>query len=258
VRQASGFTLIELLITTTLLSILIFLGATALGLFAKKWDGQLGDFDLRMQQTKNSLLVREVLESLIPYVAYDQSESPAIYFEGNRNGFVGVSSKSIYKPNYFSVVRFSLVQDPDLTYRIMYEEWPMVDDVLRDTKQTLVFSDPLVLFEAVENPKFDYFGWPSMSAKLTPDDLIIRSLPSWLPNYNSLAIGLPPIRARLRFTIDNQSYQISALLAVDKPGLLAGYSGSYMRVRRQGEGADSDTSGDSSQDSRPDRWSDNF
>ena len=95
-NKGHGFTLIELLITMALLSMIILIGSSAFGLFAQRWDGRLGQFDSTMRSAQNIMLVQDVLTSLIPYVAYNRDGKPVIYFEGNRNGFVAVSSRSIF------------------------------------------------------------------------------------------------------------------------------------------------------------------
>ena len=143
----------------SLLSMIILIGASAFGLFSQRWDGQLGFFNATLKRSRDQILVQEVLDSLVPYMAYDADEKPIIYFEGNRNGFVAVSGKSIFSSGNFAVIRFAVSQNPDLTFDITYEEWPMEDDVLRLTSQPVTFYPPITLFESVDNPAFGYFGW---------------------------------------------------------------------------------------------------
>jgi prepilin-type N-terminal cleavage/methylation domain-containing protein len=231
VNKVKGFTLVEVLITMALLSMIILIGSSAFGLFAKRWDGQLGKFDETMQNARNVMLVQEVLDSLVPYMAYDTKGKPKIYFEGNRNGFVAVSSKSIYGAGGFAVVRFSVRQKADLAYQVIYEEWPMSDDVLRSIDQPIIFSSPLILFDTVTNPRFEYFGWADLEDKVPRDDTALPKPPSWLKNYNALAIGLSPLKAALRFTTPSGDLQAISILASEKPALLSGYRG---RFKKQG------------------------
>jgi hypothetical protein len=215
-----------------LLSMIILIGSSAFGLFAKRWDGKLGRFDATMQNARNVMLVQEVLDSLVPYMAYDTRGKPKIYFEGNRNGFVAVSSKSLYGRGGFAVVRFSVRQKADLAYQVIYEEWPMSDDVLRSIDQPIIFSSPLVLFDTVTNPRFEYFGWAELEDKLPRDDMTLPKPPKWLKNYNALAIGLSPLKAALRFTTPSGDLQAISILANEKPSLLSGYRG---RFKKQGD-----------------------
>ena len=131
VKKIVGFTLVELLISMALLSMIVLVGASAFGLFSQRWDGQLGDFNADVVNTRNRMLVQEVLDHLVPYVALDTKGRPVMYFEGNRNGFVAVSSRSLFSSDTVAVVRFSVRQNTDLTYDVIYEEWPMRSDVLR-------------------------------------------------------------------------------------------------------------------------------
>ena len=242
-NKVKGFTLVEVLITMALLSMIILIGSSAFGLFAKRWDGQLGKFDATMQNARNVMLVQEVLDSLVPYMAYDARGKPKIYFEGNRNGFVAVSSKSIYGRGGFAVVRFSVRQKADLAYQVIYEEWPMFDDVLRSIDQPIIFSSPLILFDSVTNPRFEYFGWADLEDKVPRDGITLPKPPSWLKNYNALAIGLSPLKAALRFTTPSGDLQAISILASEKPSLLNGYRG---RFKKQGvkQQLDNQTPGD--------------
>ena len=228
-NKAKGFTLVEVLITMALLSMIILIGSSAFGLFAERWDGQLGKFDATMQNARNVMLVQGVLDSLVPYMAYDARGQPKIYFEGNRNGFVAVSSKSIYGRGGFAVVRFSVRQKADLAYQVIYEEWPMFEDVLRSIDQPIIFSSPLILFDSVTNPRFEYFGWADLEDKFPRDDITLPTPPSWLKNYNALAIGLSPLKAALRFTTLSGDLQVVSILARKKPGLLNSYMGRFKK-----------------------------
>ena len=228
-NKVKGFTLVEVLMTMALLSMIILIGSSAFGLFAKRWDGQLGKFDATMQNARNIMLVQEVLDSLVPYMAYDPRGKPKIYFEGNRNGFVAVSSKSIYGRGDFAVVRFSVRQKTDLAYQVIYEEWPMFDDVLRSIDQPVTFSVPLILFDSVTNPRFEYFGWADLKDKVPRDDITPPKPPSWLKNYNALVIGLSPLKAALRFNTPAGELQAISILASEKPALLSGYRGIFKK-----------------------------
>ena len=109
-----GFTLVELLVTMSLLSMIILIGSSAFSMFSQRWDGQLGNFDKSARDARNVMLVQNILDSLVPYVTDDTDGGPIIYFEGNRNGFVSVSSQSIQSPEDYAVIRFSVKQDIDL------------------------------------------------------------------------------------------------------------------------------------------------
>ena len=233
-NKNTGFTLIELLVTMSLLSMIILVGASALGLFAQRWDGQLGQFDERMQRTRSLVLVQEVLDALIPYVAYGEKGQPIIYFEGNRNGFVAVSGRSLYREDVYAVIRFSVRQNSDLRYDVIYEEWAMVDDVLRSTRQPLVFSTPTILFSSVSNPLFEYFGWTSLLQR-DGDGEGGTSPARWLPEYNGLDLRNTPLKLRLKFTTPDGDYNMLSRLSSTSASTLSRYQGSYKKHRRSDE-----------------------
>jgi len=232
VRQSGGFTLLELLISMSMLSLVVLIGSSAYGLFAQRWDGQLGRFDTLLHEAKNIVLVQSVLDSLIPYIAFDDRGRPFNYFEGNRNGFVAVASRSIYSEGDFSVVRFSTVQNDDLSFDVFYEEWPMNRSLLVSTTQLLNFSKPITIFESVESPKFEYFGWNDIRQKETGD--LATPPPLWTDSYNGLEAWFAPMRARLTFVTDEGPFQIEASLASEKRGLLSRYKNKSYKVDSEG------------------------
>lgn len=229
-KKIVGFTLIELLISMALLSMIVLVGASAFGLFSQRWDGQLGDFNADVVNTRNRMLVQEVLDHLVPYVALDTKGRPVMYFEGNRNGFVAVSSRSLFSSDTVAVVRFSVRQNTDLTYDVIYEEWPMRSDVLRSTQQKLLFSPPLVLFKSVSDPVYEYFALSAeRQAILNGDDLDGRVTARWVSEHNGVQTGDIPLKARLRFGAAKGPYEIVASLSQRKAGLLTLYRGRVAR-----------------------------
>ncbi|MDC0524475.1 type II secretion system GspH family protein, partial [Porticoccaceae bacterium] len=137
VKAQKGFTLIEMLVTMVLLSSIVLIGSNAYSLFSKRWDGQLGKFDQATQNVRDLMLVHEVLDTMTPYIVSGSDNKPGIFFEGNLNGFVGVSTKSVFDKQYQSVVRLSVAQRSDFTFDVVYEESPMIADVLRSTQEPL-------------------------------------------------------------------------------------------------------------------------
>ena len=232
-NKNKGFTLIELLVTMSLLSMIVLIGSSAFGLFAQRWDGKLGQFDTTMRHAQNVLLVQNVLSSLTPYVTYNRAGKPIIYFEGNRNGFVAVSSRSIYNDEDFAVVRFSVRQNTDFSYDLIYEEAAMRDNVLMSLRQPLVFSSPMILFESVIDPQFQYYGWAKARDRASGDDSLRRP-PQWLERYNGLDALFAPLKTSLRFTSSDGQYQIYSRVASASAGLLSRYKRDPHYKRRPG------------------------
>ena len=76
--KSTGFTLVEMLITMSILSMVVLAGSSAFGFFAQQWDGHLGKFDQSMSSSRNIMLVQEVLDNLMPYMAYDSKDQPSV------------------------------------------------------------------------------------------------------------------------------------------------------------------------------------
>ena len=222
-KKIHGFTLIELLVSMALLSMVVLAGSSAFGLFSQRWDGQLGKFDATMRNAKNLMLVQNVLDGLVPYVVYSSEGRPKLYFEGNRNGFVSVSSESLYSYGDLAVVRFSVKQNDDMSFDVLYEEWPMEHDILVSLSQEISFSSPLVLFSSVDDPLFEYYGWADFDVRRKENDGEQAIPPTWSQNYNAVKAGLSPLRARLVFSSNKGGYQISSVLMSQLPGLLSRY-----------------------------------
>jgi len=231
VEMQKGFTLIEMLVTMVLLSFIVLVGSSAYGMFAQKWSGEMGNFDKTVQGVRDLMLVQEVLDTMIPYVVSGSDNKPGIFFEGNQNGFVGVSSKSIFDKNYQSVVRLSVVQSEDFTFDVVYEEHPMIADVLRSTRKSVDFSERITLFAGVEEPKFEYFGWSSVEDKSGVEGVSLPKEPRWLTSYNAMDLPFAAEKIRFVFTTQSGEYEIRANLAPGAPGLVSRYSGPRQRQR---------------------------
>jgi prepilin-type N-terminal cleavage/methylation domain-containing protein len=221
VKKTRGFTLIELLVSMMLLSMVTLIGSSAFGLFGQSWDGRLGRFDSTMSRAKNVMLVQDVLDSLVPYVAFDRDGKGFMYFEGNRNGFVAVSSKSLFSSGNFAVIRFSVKQNLDLTFDVFYEEWAMDRQLLTSVGEALAFSRPLLLFASVSTPVFEYYGWSD--ARDRPSERGGKP-EQWHADYDGLRAIFAPKRARLTFTLPDGTYTISSTLANQRKGLLSRYN----------------------------------
>ena len=222
-NRVKGFTLIELLVSMSLLSFIILIGSSGFAMFSERWDGRLGKFDSAMADARNLMLVNDALASLVPYVALDRNKKPRFYFEGNRNGFVAVSSDSVAISGRTAVVRLSVIQRDDLSFDLVYEEWPMVSNILIDTFQQIPFYKPLVLFAEIKNPVFQYLGWATLEAKYGDGEPGSDLPPEWLPEYNALDMDETPVMVRLSFVTDAGPIILVSNLAEPVPGLLTRY-----------------------------------
>jgi prepilin-type N-terminal cleavage/methylation domain-containing protein len=223
-RRAQGFTLLEMLIATTLLALVISVGNTAFGLFSSRWAERDDAFTARFESTRRTLILQDVIDSLLPYVVQDQDGTARLYFEGNVNGFVAMAAQGLLREDTECVVRLSLDQDADLTFRLLYEEWPLGEDQLLQAQQPIPFGPPLELASGLEGARFDYFGWASLAAKQAASEMPPgprRPRPEWQSSFNALNADLMPWRIRLALGEDAVSPSLLFTPALGDSALLA-------------------------------------
>ena len=215
-RQTSGFSLVELLAALVILSLIVLLSTQSFSMFSQRWDGRLGSFDDRFEEVRSRWIVRELLTKISPFVVKNPEGDSRFYFEGNRNGFVAVAAQSTSDSRVPAVVRLSFVLAEQGNYDLIYEEWPMVNQYLLTTTQSVEFNEPVLLVADVRNPEFSYLGIPegvtSMRGDLQP--------PRWFRQYNSLQTSFHPIAIQLAWETDAGPMSWSIPLLQAPPGQL--------------------------------------
>lgn len=215
-RHSSGFSLVELLTALIILSLIVLLSSQSFSMFSQRWDGRLGSFDDRFEEVRARWTVRELLTAISPFVVKNPEGASRFYFEGNRNGFVAVASQSSVDSRVPAVVRLSFVIAGQGKYDLIYEEWPMVNQYLRTTTQSVEFDEPVLLVANVSEPEFSYLGIPK-GVTATRGDL---QPPRWFPQYNSLETSFHPIAVQLAWETDVGSMSWSIPLLQPPPGQL--------------------------------------
>ena len=107
----------------------------------------------------------------------------------------------------------------------------MITDVLRSTREPVDFSERIILFARVEEPKFEYFGWSSVEDKFGVEGVSLPKAPGWLASYNAMDLPFAAEKVRFAFTTQSGRYEIRANLAPGSPGLVSRYSGPRQRQR---------------------------
>ena len=194
-----GFSLVELLVSMVLLSTIVMLASYSYSQFAKYWNGRLDNFDAVFLELRDEWLLADILSNIQPYVVKNNQNTPRFYFEGNVNGFVAVSNKSISQVSVGAVIRISLVLNDDLTFDMLYEEAPMVNSALTRLTESPQFSAPTVLFAGLVDPKFTYFG----SQVRREAEEIVRP-DTWSSSYNSASTLFHPKKIRFSWMRDDR------------------------------------------------------
>lgn len=227
-KHNKGFTLVEMLVSMVLLTMVMLIASGAYSLFSDRWNGRLGHYNKSMATAKESILVQEALNSIIAYAVTDDKGDAKLYFEGNRNGFVAVTLRSIYNPKVAAVIRLKVSQNDDFTYKLIYEEFAMTEELLINAQQPIVFSSPIVLFDKLVNINFQYFGWPSLASynwSSENSSTITNPKPrKWFDNYNALDTYIQPEQIKVTFSAEKGEFSLQTKLTNTTPYLLSSYS----------------------------------
>ena len=225
-KYKQGFTLVEMLVSMVLLSMVILIGSGAYAMFSERWDGRLGHFNQSAKQARQFILVQEALQSIIPYVVNDKEGKAKIYFEGNRNGFVAVTLRSLFDPKMPAVMRLQVIQQADFSYSLTYQEASMEGQLLTHAQQSLHFSDEIILFTKLSDIDFHYFGWPSTADKYwSAEDGGAKPSPkAWTNEYNSLEINLQPEQVQINFSTAQGDFILKSRLTDTPKGLTLTHS----------------------------------
>lgn len=199
-----GFSLVELLVSMTLLAAIVALSGFAFQQFSRYWDGRLGVFDESFSEMRNGWLLTQVISKVQPYAVLNQGGLPRFYFEGNRNGFVAVSSESLSIPDAAAVIRLSLLENKDRTFDLVYEESVMKNFPLTRLSQALAFSPPVTLFTDLRDPSFEYFGPIALDAEAAGTDAAQPD--RWSLSYNSAVTGRHAKIVRAKWLNDAGNY----------------------------------------------------
>ncbi|MFT5814554.1 MAG: Tfp pilus assembly protein PilV [Psychroserpens sp.] len=221
-----GFTLVEMLVSMVLLIMVLLIASGAYSSFSDRWNGRLGHFNQSVVQAKHLILVQEAVKSIVSYAVTNDKKQAKLYFEGNRNGFVAVTLRSLFSPEFAAVMRLQFIQNTDFTYRLIYQESAMTEHLLITAKQSLNYTKPLVLFDNLTEVDFQYLGWPSTQTKYWTIDSVAPQPdpPSWYNEYNSLAINLQPEQIKVTFTSKNGRFTLQTKLTNSVPGALNSYA----------------------------------
>lgn len=183
----------------------MMIGSYAYSTFSHRWGQEVGKFSQTFEKAKEATLLPRVIRGLFPYIVRNSSGSARIYFEGNSDGFVGVVQNAMFDSNTPAVVRFSVEQSADFSYRLLYEEWPMYQQTFDLVEQDFDFTNHFELLAKQGDIQFEYFGWYSNKVKgfVSSPPIGVESR-GWYREYNSLEAGLFPEKIRITLTQNQQ------------------------------------------------------
>lgn len=198
--RVTGFTLIELLISMTVLSMVIGIATFSFSLFSKHWDVKVGDFDLAAGQFQRVELAYRAVRDAAPWLVAGGSSRERIgfYFLGRPEGMTFVSESPVFNDRGLSVVRVFREREEDLpTWRLVYEEAPLSEVVLRNADQTLPFQHRLVILRGLPSLEFSFYGWKSLEARSAGADGGAIA-PEWFAEYDGVNRQQQPMKVAMR------------------------------------------------------------
>ncbi|MBF0370849.1 MAG: prepilin-type N-terminal cleavage/methylation domain-containing protein [Magnetococcales bacterium] len=214
--KQSGFTLVELLVTLVLFGMVITLSGTSYSWFASRWQQWQIRFAQQSASARQHQLVHQAVTATLDYHAPDihGSTDRRIYFEGNAQGFRGVTLASLFQPDSPALYSLEFKASQDDLYSLEYREWPLQNLYLAQQKEVEEgLGEPFVwqLAEGLKQPRVDYYGWENSTILQTQGEEFLLTTSAattvteepeatWHDNYSGWERGLLPERIRLRFS----------------------------------------------------------
>ncbi|MGI2143129.1 PulJ/GspJ family protein [Shewanella frigidimarina] len=189
--SSSGFTLVELLISMTILSMIMLLGSWSFSLFTSNWEGRLGHFSKNVSQTKDYMLLSDIISSTVPYI-YRVNKKPSYYFKSTPTELLGVSQSAIFHPNSTIAYKFSVETFSDGSQYLLYQEAAL--GVVADGQQ-INYTHEKILITNAQSISFKVYGWETFAQKLKHDDIDNPSpeKPQWRERYDSQLSAYMPL-----------------------------------------------------------------
>ncbi|MDG1750744.1 MAG: prepilin-type N-terminal cleavage/methylation domain-containing protein [Thalassotalea sp.] len=216
VKYPKGFSLIELLVALAIMSMTLLISSLGYSFFMDRWQKSLGIFDQSANTAKKLLLTKHSILGIYPYILRDKNHVASIYFEGNEDGFIGITTRSFFYRDTPSVVRFSLMQQEDFTYQLHYEEEPIAKNPITIIKQNINFKRRVVLLDGILDVKFHYYGHKNLSSKVAGSENKV-----WWQSFNGFNRKILPDAIRLSFVYHDKQETIEIPLSQVDTRILA-------------------------------------
>lgn len=197
--RVKGFTLIELLVAVAIFGLVAGVASYGFSLFSRHWDGRRGEFEETQGRYQRLQLVNAAMEDTLPWAVRDASGTPGFYFLGREEGLTLVTGSPVFSPGRTAVIRLFREPDVDGRWKMVYEEAPLDGLLLRQADQVLPFTYRMVVMRDLPEPRFRFFGWDSLEARLAAaDDLAPGLAPGWSPEFDGLERRQHPQRIAVR------------------------------------------------------------
>lgn len=188
--KAKGFTLIEVLVALMLLSMVMYIGSLSFSIFSERWRKELGSFNDDVNNTRNLLLLRQVLHGTANYLVRDNNNQPTYLYYGDESQLVFVTNAPLLETAYQAWVQLSIKTTEHGQQQLWYAEASFKSGALLSLAPP-EFTGKKMRLLTNSNIRFNYFGWPTFAARIryTEDR---AGKPVWQPSYNAATVGVIP------------------------------------------------------------------
>jgi prepilin-type N-terminal cleavage/methylation domain-containing protein len=197
-KKSKGFTLIELLISMSLLSLVLLLGNWSFSLFVSKWEGRLGYFSEHVSQTKDYILLNNIISSILPYVIRGRSGGE-YYYKATQQSVIAVSQSGVFNTNSPVGFKLSIESSTSGENYLLYQEVIISDANLYGD---VGYTHEKILIAQAKNLSFTTFGWQSVLDKINAEDPLVTNSnlkAIWHSNYNASKTSLMPIKLQVQW-----------------------------------------------------------
>lgn len=194
--RVRGFTLIEMLVVMAIFSAVMLIATLSYSGFAQLWSQREARISVGLERVVEQELLRRSVEGAYDYyVESTETDDRRPYFRGADDHVRYITQSSYFLPGSAALVELRFLDG-----RLLYREWPLRDDYVRDTEDTPEGPGySRVIWSSVEDARFEYFGYPDLDALITSvgagrNDADPRA---WFTDYDALARRLLPQQLRI-------------------------------------------------------------
>ena len=202
-RHRNGFSLIELLVAMAIMSMTIMIASLGYSFYMQRWQKNLGAFDESALNAKKLMLIKQSITGTYPYILRDANGQSSIYFEGNEDGLIAVTTKSFFQSQTPFIMRLSIMQNEDLSFRLTYEDVNISDLPITSITQQFEFSSKIILLTDMKDIKFSYYGAEDFSSLINNGNL------EWWKTFNALNRKILPHSIAISFLYKGQTEKIT-------------------------------------------------
>lgn len=223
--RGRGFTLIELMISISILLLLLFTGTYSYSMLASRWDKELGSFSESASEAKNVENIQRLLEGVIPQVVVDKDNKPNFFFIGGDRSLLGVSRSGLLSGNYPEIFRFSVIENTDHSFDLVYQSKSTEKFLLKKVNQTIDFSHQITLLKNLKSIEFSYYGYSHLFEKTSLEN---QFHPKWFQAYSGIDQLLTPEKVKLVLVKEESALSMVISLNNNPELLLSPYSKDYL------------------------------